>query len=144
MSDTRHTLRPLSDSPRKQLVPTLLIFVIESIFHTVTATHSIQGNGSVVRPTHRPPANRPTGQLAGRPDHDQQLCYCHAPTVNPEAVTAVVELLMMGMRMSDTCWAVHRSKRQPARPRPTALLPPHSNSKTRGFYYGYWPPDDGR
>ena len=31
--------------------------------------------------------------LAGynRPDHDQQHCYHHAPTVKPEATTAVVE-----------------------------------------------------
>ena len=28
--------------------------------------------------------------LAGRPDHDQQHCYHHAPTVKPEAATAVV------------------------------------------------------
>jgi len=33
------------------------------------------------------------------PDHDQQHCYHHAPTVKPEAATAVVELLMMGVRM---------------------------------------------
>jgi hypothetical protein len=35
---------------------------------------------------------------AGQPDHDQQHGYHHAPTVKPEAVTAVVELLMMGVR----------------------------------------------
>ena len=40
---------------------------------------------------------------AGRPNHDQQHCYHHAPTVKPEAATAVVELLMMGMRMPETC-----------------------------------------
>ena len=40
---------------------------------------------------------------ASRPDHDQQLCCHHAPTVNPEAATAVIELLMMGMRMPETC-----------------------------------------
>jgi len=40
---------------------------------------------------------------ASRPDHDQQRCYHHAPTVKPEAVTAVVELLMMGVRMPETC-----------------------------------------
>jgi len=40
---------------------------------------------------------------AGRPDHDQQHCYHHVPTVKPEAVTAVVKLLMMGKRMSETC-----------------------------------------
>ena len=27
---------------------------------------------------------------AGRPDHDQQHCYHHAPTVNPEAANAVI------------------------------------------------------
>ena len=34
---------------------------------------------------------------AGRADHDQQH-YHHAPTVKPEAATAVVELLLMGVR----------------------------------------------
>jgi hypothetical protein len=41
--------------------------------------------------------------LAGRPDHDQQHCYHHAPTVKPEAATAVFELLMMGVRTPETC-----------------------------------------
>jgi hypothetical protein len=27
---------------------------------------------------------------AGRPDHDQQYCYHHAPTVKAEAATAVI------------------------------------------------------
>jgi hypothetical protein len=40
---------------------------------------------------------------AGWPDHDQQRYYYHAPTVNPEAATAVVELLVMGVRMPETC-----------------------------------------
>jgi hypothetical protein len=35
-------------------------------------------------------------------DHDQQHCYHHAPTVKPEAATAFVELLMMGMRTPET------------------------------------------
>jgi hypothetical protein len=39
---------------------------------------------------------------AGRPDHDQQH-YHHAPTVKAEATTAVVELLMMGVRTPETC-----------------------------------------
>ena len=39
----------------------------------------------------------------GRPDHDQQHCYHHAPTVKPEAATAIVKLLMMGVRMPETC-----------------------------------------
>jgi hypothetical protein len=37
------------------------------------------------------------------PDHDQQHCYHHAPTVKQEAATAVVELLMMGVRTPETC-----------------------------------------
>jgi hypothetical protein len=40
---------------------------------------------------------------ASRPDHDQQHCYHHAQTVKPEAATAVVELLMMGVRTPETC-----------------------------------------
>jgi hypothetical protein len=43
---------------------------------------------------------------AVRPDYDndhEQHCYQHAPTVKPEAATAVVELLMMGVRMPETC-----------------------------------------
>jgi hypothetical protein len=37
------------------------------------------------------------------PDHDQQHCYHHAPTVKPEAAIAVVELLMMGVRTLEIC-----------------------------------------
>jgi hypothetical protein len=40
---------------------------------------------------------------ASQPNHDQQHCYHHAPTVKPEAAFAVVELLMMGIRMPETC-----------------------------------------
>jgi hypothetical protein len=40
---------------------------------------------------------------AGRPHHDQQHCYHHVPTVKTEAATAVVEILMMGVRMPETC-----------------------------------------
>jgi hypothetical protein len=45
---------------------------------------------------------------SNRPDHDQQHFYHHAPTVKPEAATAVVELLMRGVRTPETCWAVHK------------------------------------
>jgi hypothetical protein len=45
---------------------------------------------------------------AGRPDHDQQHYYHHAPKVKPEAATAVVEFLMMGMRMPETCCAAFK------------------------------------
>jgi hypothetical protein len=40
---------------------------------------------------------------AGRPDHDQQHFYHHAPKVKSEAATAVVELLMMGEMTPKTC-----------------------------------------
>jgi len=43
------------------------------------------------------------GSVGTDHDHDQQHCYHHAPTVKPEAATAVVELLMMGVRTSETC-----------------------------------------
>jgi hypothetical protein len=39
----------------------------------------------------------------GRLDHDQQHCYHHVPTIKPEAPTAVVELLMIGVRTPETC-----------------------------------------
>ena len=45
---------------------------------------------------------------AGQPDLDQQHCYHQAPTVKPEAATAVVELLMIGVRMPETRRAVHK------------------------------------
>ena len=37
------------------------------------------------------------------PDHKQQHSYHHDTKVKPEAATAVVELLMMGVRMPETC-----------------------------------------
>ena len=45
---------------------------------------------------------------AGRPDYDQQHCYDQTPTVKPEAAIAVFELLMMGVKTPETCWAVHK------------------------------------
>jgi len=39
----------------------------------------------------------------GQADHDQQHCYHHAPTVKPVAATAVIKLLMMGVRTPETC-----------------------------------------
>jgi hypothetical protein len=44
-----------------------------------------------------------------RLDHDQQHRYHHAPTVKPEAATGVFELMMMGVRTPETCWAVHKT-----------------------------------
>jgi hypothetical protein len=43
------------------------------------------------------------GQVDNWPDHEQQHCYHHAPTIKPEAATAVVELLKMGVRTPKTC-----------------------------------------
>jgi hypothetical protein len=45
---------------------------------------------------------------AGRPDHDQQYCYHQAPKIKREAATAVDKLLMMGMSMPETGWAVFK------------------------------------
>jgi hypothetical protein len=39
------------------------------------------------------------GGRASWPDHDQQHCYHYTLKVKPEAATAVVELLMMGMKL---------------------------------------------
>jgi len=38
-----------------------------------------------------------------QPNHDQQHCYHHAPTVKPEAATTAVEHPMMGVRTPETC-----------------------------------------
>jgi len=55
-------------------------------------------------------SSRPSSvaQQLRRPDHDQQHCYHHTSKVKPEAATAVVELLMMGVKTPETCWAVHK------------------------------------
>jgi hypothetical protein len=39
----------------------------------------------------------------GRPDHDQQHCYHQAPTVNEMLLLQLLKLLMMDMRMPETC-----------------------------------------
>jgi hypothetical protein len=41
--------------------------------------------------------------VVGRTDHGQQHCYHHVPSVKPEAADAVFELLMMGVRIPETC-----------------------------------------
>ena len=43
-----------------------------------------------------------------RTNHDQQHSYHHVPNGKPEAATAVDKLLMMGMRIPETCWAVFK------------------------------------
>jgi len=46
------------------------------------------------------PLERGDSSAVGR---GRQHCYHHAPTVKPEAATAVVELLMKGVRTPETC-----------------------------------------
>jgi hypothetical protein len=41
------------------------------------------------------------GPVDNQPNHNQH-CYHHTATVKPEAATAVVELLMMSVRTSET------------------------------------------
>jgi hypothetical protein len=36
-------------------------------------------------------------------NHNQQHCYHYAPMVKPQVATAVVEFLLMGARMPETC-----------------------------------------
>ena len=47
---------------------------------------------------------------AGWPDHDQQHCYHQAPTVNQRLLLQLLYLLMMGMRMPETCSAVFKGQ----------------------------------
>jgi hypothetical protein len=47
-------------------------------------------------------------KMDSRPDHDKHHCNHHTPKVKPEAAAAVVELLMMGVRTPETCWAVNK------------------------------------
>ena len=46
---------------------------------------------------------------AGRPARPRTQYDCHHDTkVKPEAATAVTELLIMGGKTPETCWAVHK------------------------------------
>ena len=44
-----------------------------------------------------------SGRPAGRPDHEQQHDCHHDTKVKPEAASAVIELLMMGVKTPETC-----------------------------------------
>jgi len=46
---------------------------------------------------------QPSQRPVNRPDHDQQHCYHHIPTIKPEAAIAVIEILMMDVRTPETC-----------------------------------------
>jgi hypothetical protein len=45
---------------------------------------------------------------SGQPDHGTQHDYHHDTKVKPEAASAVIELLMMGGKTPETCWAVNK------------------------------------
>jgi hypothetical protein len=49
------------------------------------------------------PLERGGSSVVGLDRTDQQHCYHHAPKVKPEADTAFVELLMLGVRTPETC-----------------------------------------
>jgi hypothetical protein len=48
-----------------------------------------------------------SGRPAVRPDHEHSTTH-HDTKVKPEAATAVIELLMMGEKTPETCWAVNK------------------------------------
>jgi hypothetical protein len=76
----------------------------------------------------------------GLADHDQQHCYHQAPTVNERLLLQLLYLLMMGMRMPETCWAV--SKRQVINLRSCCILLVDSVESTmmhgQCLVVGYW------
>jgi hypothetical protein len=46
--------------------------------------------------------------LTNRPDHDQQHCYHHAPTVNQRLLQQLLSSWWWGVRTPETCWAVFK------------------------------------
>jgi hypothetical protein len=71
-----------------------------------SGAQQLQQQQPLVLPSERGDSSADGRGRAGhdRPDHDHPHCYHHAPKVKPEAAaTAVVELLMMGVRTSETC-----------------------------------------
>jgi hypothetical protein len=70
--------------------------------------------------------------------HQQERCYHHAPTVKPEVATAVVQLLMMGVRTPETCWAVHTSKRQVINLRSCCIWLVDLFESFSNFYLSLW------
>jgi len=46
--------------------------------------------------------------IACRLNTAQQHCYHHVPTVNQRRLLQLIRLVMMGMRMPETCWAVFK------------------------------------
>ena len=62
----------------------------------------------VILPSYRGDSRAVIRGRAGRPDHEQQHCYHHDTKVKPQAAIAVIELLMMGGKTPETCWAVNK------------------------------------
>ena len=62
----------------------------------------------LVLPSYRGDSRACVRGRANRPDHKHMHGYHHDTKVKPEAATAVIELLMMGGRMPETCWAVNK------------------------------------
>ena len=50
----------------------------------------------------------PAGWPVGRSDHEHSTTITTIRKVQPEAATAVIELLMMGGKTPETCWAVNK------------------------------------
>jgi len=63
------------------------------------------------------------------------------PIIWSSTTAAAASGFTAGTWWQKCCWSWSG---RPARPRPTALPPPRSNSKTRGCYCSFWAPDDGQ
>ena len=63
----------------------------------------------LILPSHRGDSRAVVRGRAGQPDRPRTQHDCHHDTkVKPEAATTVIELLMMGGKTPETCWAVNK------------------------------------
>ena len=69
---------------------------------------------------------------------DQHVSGVLTPISRSSTTAVAASGFTLGASWQQCCWSWS------ARPRPTALLPPRSNDKTRGCYCSCWAPDDGR
>jgi hypothetical protein len=91
---------------RKQLYLQHLLFVTPLLLPAAIVTGS--SNGVTKRYRRVNEVWRVGAGPPARPHHDQQRCYHQAPTVNQRLLLQLLWLLMMGMRMPETCWAVFK------------------------------------